>query len=257
VTTAPTLVGTPNFVSSNGTNPPLLTFVDPPRLDGDYEVMVWGSQSTGESSDMTNNAGMVRIGPPFAMSTNATRASGIYGRGVPVDATASATVQCARTGPGTRNIVGAFCFRGVDLAAPAPQASSSVTTLGTTTVTVAALIPAVDNMYAFVLFSSTHSTGGTDTITPPSGWTQIGNRLEPVGVDTTVSRNRVYVYGRALGAAGTGYSCAITYATAPAQATGQMVLLRPKPDPVAGRAYPAPATVTGDVKSYGKFAEYS
>lgn len=226
----PTVVGTPNHVSHNGTLPPLLTFPDPPRIDGDYQIVLLGSQSSTETADATNDAGMVRIGAPFAAASAAARFMGVYGLAVPSDASGPTTVQFTRQGgaAGARTILEALTVRGVNQTSPVAAASASVATLSTNTVTIPSLTVPVDNTLGIAFFSATWPTGPAATVaTPPSSWTLVGSYQEPVGGDTTVSRNTVHVYMRRFATTGSTGACSAVFTATPSAAGGQMILLRP------------------------------
>lgn len=225
----PTIVGTASYVSNNGASPPTLTFPDPPRINGDYQVVLWGSQSTTDTVDVTNNAGMSRIGAPFAAATTPTRFSGIWGLAVPSDAAGPLNVTFTRASAGTRHVLEALTIRGVRATSPVVAASTAVAVLATATVTVPALTATVDNCLAIVLYSAGWAAGPAATIaTPPAGWTDVGYYMEPVGAANSVSRNTIHVYAKEVDTGSTGTVAAIFTAT-PAQASGQMVILGPIP----------------------------
>ena len=212
--------------SNNATTNHLITFQDPPAVDGDLQYVCLGMQTGTQATEVTNDRSMVRVGAPFVASDATIRYHGIWLLGVPSRASMPATVQFGPTTAGARKVSINVLLRGVDLATAVNVASTGYASTGTTARTVTGLTPNTDGK-VLCSFSATWASPNDHTVASVTpGWNLVSTYLEPVGADTTVSRNTVHVYEKnTTGNVSTG-DCTLTYVGTPAQATGQMVVFK-------------------------------
>lgn len=241
MTVAPQIVGTVSHVSVNGAQLPTIATPTPPLADGDLALVLIGSQVTtgGQAADYTNDRTFARVGVAFAAPAPTTRLHGLYAMPFPSAAGAPANVTFTRSGTSVRQLGAMFIARGVDPTDAFAAEATAFNTVSGATVTVAALTAPEDNCLAVATFSASWGSPNDHAVaTPPAGWTHIGSYLEPPAGTTAVSRNTIHIYTREVDTGSTG-TCALTWVGTPAQATGQMVLLRPVPDaPPVGDAQP-------------------
>ena len=216
--------------SNNSTTTGLITFQNPPALDGDLQVVVWGMQSTTEAADITNNQSMTRVAPPFVANDTVTRIHSAWILSVPSKASMPSTVQFSNTSA-SRKVAINILVRNANIYAASDAlivntSSGSYASTGTTARTISALTPTI-NGRAYASFSATFASPNDHAVaTAPAGWTLVNSYLEPVGGTTSVSRNIVYIYEKAAVSGVSTGTCTLTYVGTPAQATGFMFVIR-------------------------------